>query len=57
MENESEIEEVETDFHQVRDEMKAILFDIRTYIMERQSPIPNDLEKEKFREELDTERR
>jgi hypothetical protein len=57
MDNESEIEEVETDFHQVRDEMKAILFDIRTYIMERQSPIPNDLEKEKLREELDTERR
>jgi hypothetical protein len=57
MDNESEIEEVETEFHQIRDEMKAILFDIRTYLMERQSPIPNDLEKEKLREELDAERR
>ena len=57
MDNESEIEEVENDFHQIRDEMKAILFDIRTYIMERQSPIPNDLEKEKLHEELDAERR
>ena len=57
MDTESEIEEVETEFHQIRDEMKAILFDIRTYLMERQSPIPNDLEKEKLREELDAERR
>jgi hypothetical protein len=57
MDNENEIEEVETEFHQIRDEMKAILFDIRTYLMERQSPIPNDLEKEKLREELDAERR
>jgi hypothetical protein len=57
MDNDSEIEEVENEFHQIRDEMKAILFDIRTYIMERQTPIPNDLEKEKLREELDAERR
>jgi len=51
------ISAIETEFQQVRDELKEILFDIRTYLMEAQSPIPNDLEKERLREELDAERR
>jgi hypothetical protein len=51
------IDAIEKEFQEVRDELKEILFDIRTYLMEAQSPIPNDLEKERLREELDAERR
>ncbi len=46
----------EAEFQEVRDELKDILLDIRTYIMEAQTPIPNDLDRERLREELDTER-
>ncbi|MGD1119133.1 MAG: hypothetical protein ABR886_06555 [Dehalococcoidales bacterium] len=48
---------MEAEFQEVRDELKEILFDIRAYLMEAQTPIPNDLEKERLREELDAERR
>jgi hypothetical protein len=48
---------IEAEFQEVRDELKEILFDIRAYLMEAQTPIPNDLEKERLREELDAERR
>ena len=51
------IKAVEAEFQEVRNELKEILFDIRTYLMEAQTPIPNDLEKERLREELDAERR
>jgi hypothetical protein len=57
MGNEDEIKAVEAEFQEIRDELKEMLFDIRTYLMEAQTPIPNDLEKERLREELDTERR
>lgn len=55
--SETKINAIEAEFQEIRDELKEILFDIRTYLMEAQSPIPNDLEKERLREELDTERR
>jgi hypothetical protein len=51
------IKEVEAEFQEARDELKEILFDIRAYLMEAQTPIPNDLEKERLREQLDAERR
>jgi hypothetical protein len=54
---EEEITLVENEFQDIRDELKEMLFDIRTYIMEAQTPIPNDLEKERLREELDAERK
>jgi hypothetical protein len=57
MDSEAKINEIEAEFQEIRDELKEILFDIRTYLMEAQSPIPNDLEKERLREELDAERR
>jgi hypothetical protein len=57
MANEDEIKAVEAEFQEVRDELKEMLFDIRTYLMEAQTPIPNDLEKERLREELDAERK
>jgi hypothetical protein len=56
MEPEKNIDEIEAEFQEVRDELKAILFDIRAYLMEVQSPIPNDLQKESLREELKAER-
>jgi hypothetical protein len=57
MSTEGEITAVEAEFQEIRDELKEMLFDIRTYIMEAQTPIPNDLEKERLREELDAERK
>ena len=56
MDSESRIESINEEFQQLKDELKEILLDIRTYLMEAQSPIPNDLDKEKLRQELDTER-
>jgi hypothetical protein len=56
MDPENDIDAMETEFQEVRDELKGILFDIRTHLMEVQSPIPNDLEKESLREELKAER-
>ncbi len=57
MSSEQEIKAIEAEFQEIRDELKEMLFDIRTYLMEAQTPIPNDLEKERLREELETERR
>jgi len=56
MEPEKNIDEIEAEFQEVRDELKDILFDIRTHLMEMQSPIPNDLEKAGSQEELKMER-
>jgi hypothetical protein len=56
-EEKTNLDAVEAEFQEVRDELKEILFDIRTYLMEAQTPIPNDLEKERLREALDSERR
>ena len=56
VETETVMDNVEAEFQEVSDELKEILFDIRTYIMEALTPIPNDLDRERLREELDTER-
>ena len=56
MDPENDIDAMETEFQEVKNELKGILLDIRTYLMEVQSPIPNDLQKESLREELKTER-
>ena len=56
MDPENDIDAMEAEFQEVRDELKSILFDIRTYLMEVQSPIPNDLKKKNLREELKAER-
>jgi hypothetical protein len=57
MNPEEQLKEMEAEFQQVRDELKEMLFDIRTYLMEAQTPIPNDLEKERLRDELEAGRR
>jgi hypothetical protein len=56
MDKESRIDAIEAELQETKDELKEILFDIRTYIMEAQSPIPNDLDKERLQEELQAER-
>ena len=56
MDNKMNLESIEAEFREIRDELKDILFDIRTYLMEAQTPIPNDLDKERLREELKAER-
>lgn len=57
MEQEEQLNEMEAEFQKARDELKEMLFDIRAYLMEAQTPIPNDLEKERLRDELEAGRR
>ena len=57
MDTESRIKALEDECQETKEELKQILLDIRTYLMEALTPIPNDLEREKLREELETERR
>ena len=56
MDEESRIKALKDEFQETQDELKEILLDIRTYLMEALTPIPNDLGREKLREELDSER-
>jgi hypothetical protein len=56
MDPEPNLDEIEAEFRELRDELKEILLDIRTYLMEAQTPIPNDLDRERLREELEAER-
>lgn len=56
IETETGVDSVENELQQVSDELKEILFDIRIYIMEAQTPIPNDLVRESLREELEGKR-
>jgi hypothetical protein len=53
---ETEANPVETELQAISEELKEILLDIRIYIMEAQTPIPNDLVRESLREELEAER-
>ena len=50
----SKIDEVIKEFEEVRDELKDILMDIRVFLMEALTPIPNDLERARLREELES---
>ena len=44
------IKALNDEFQPIQEELKGILYDIRTRLMEAQSPIPNDLEKHKLGE-------
>jgi hypothetical protein len=56
MDKEDNIEAISKEFQIVKDELKDILMDIRVFLTEAQSPIPNDLEKAQLKEELKTQR-
>ena len=56
MDEESRIKALEDDLKETQEELKEILLDIRTYLMEAQTPIPNDLDRARLREELEAER-
>jgi len=56
MDSEDRIKAIEDEFQETKEELKQILLDIRTYLMEAQTPIPNDLDRERLREELEAER-
>ena len=56
MDEENRTKALEDEFQETKEELKQILLDIRTYLMEALTPIPNDLVREKLREELETER-
>jgi hypothetical protein len=45
---EDRLKALEEEYLEFQDEMKQILLDIRTYVMEATTPIPNDLEREGF---------
>jgi len=56
MDTESRMKALEDEFSETKEELKEILLDIRTYLMEALTPIPNDLDRERLREELEAER-
>ena len=56
MENEDRIQALEEELQETQEELKQILLDIRAYVMDALTPIPNDLVREKLREELEAER-
>jgi hypothetical protein len=56
MVDESRLKALEEEIEETKEEIQQILLDIRAYLMEAQTPIPNDLDRERLREELETER-
>ena len=56
MDKENDIDALQEEFQTVRDELKEILMDIRVHLMEVQSPIPNELNKQPAKEELNSQR-
>ena len=48
MEIEERLTVLEEELQDVKDEVKQLLLDIRTYVMEATTPIPNDLERGDF---------
>ncbi len=56
MDEDKRIQELQEEFQETQEELKEILLDIRTYLMEALSPIPNDLDKERLREELESQK-
>jgi hypothetical protein len=57
MGNDVNIDELETEFQEVRDELKEILFEIRIYLMSALTPIPNDLVRAQLSNKFEAERR
>ena len=53
MDNEERLKTLREEFEVTTKELKKILFDIRIYLMEAETPIPNDLERERLDSVLD----
>jgi len=49
MNEEERVKLLEEQMEETRDDLKEILLDIRTYLMEATSPIPNDLGRDDIR--------
>jgi NTP pyrophosphatase (non-canonical NTP hydrolase) len=56
MEMKERLEALEKDLQQTKEELQDILLDIRTYLMEVQSPIGSSTASDKHDDELDAER-
>ena len=56
MDTENRLKALEDEFQEAKEELQHILLDMRTYLMEAETPIPNDLDRERLREELEAER-
>ena len=56
MEIENRIIALEEEIRTTKEELNFLLLEIRTYIMEADTPIPNALDRERLREELDASR-
>ena len=53
MDTEERIKALQEEFQETKEELQHMLYDIRTYLMEAISPIPNDLERERLDSLLD----
>ena len=53
MDTEERIKVLEDEFQATKEELKKILYDMRTYLMEALTPIPNDLERDRLSTFLD----
>ena len=56
MEADKRLASLEEEFQETKEELKQLLLDMRAYLMGAQTPIPNDLDRERLREELEDER-
>jgi hypothetical protein len=56
MEMKERLETIEKDLQQTKEELQHILLDIRTYLMEVQSPIGSSSARDQHHDELDAER-
>ena len=48
MTDEDRVQALEEEFQEAKEEIRQILFSIRTYVLEATTPIPNDLERGDF---------
>lgn len=56
MEQDNRIDAMMAEWEETRDELKDILMDIRIFLMGVQTPIPNNMEKLRLNQELQSDR-
>jgi hypothetical protein len=57
MDKNDKVKALYSEFQETQEELEEILMDVRTYLMEALTPIPNDLDRERLRQELEAEGR